>query len=581
MIDIRRWTAAAGLLLLVGALGGCTPKTDISMGGNAPAQYTHVYVTVQEIRFNTNATALPGATSWVAFPLTNPVTVDLVGTNAGTLAQLTTGQVLPPGTYTQALLFPVDSSAARVSSAISLGTNYNAEVDYLDSSGRQVSSTLELQNPDQGIVIPTSLVVKADARGVLSTGDSSSGTSGSGSSSSQTSVTPLQFGVSEDASRDVVPFNYGPANSTTSGGTSTGTVSGFLLNPHMSVYDSAAVGTIQGTVDISGLSGITVAGNSSYLNIQVTAEALSADGLRHVAVNSAPVGSGGTVTLYPLATSSSTPTSYDLVIHGPAIATIIVKNVPVSVGSPSSGTPVNIGTVKPRPAGSFTVNLNTTNPLPAGALVGFYQTLPGSTEVPYLIEERPIDPFSRAFASDQSIAAEGLDSGSYVSGSNVALTTATPQEGARTYRVSATAPLFNDGLLTTTPQGKSGSTAALLVAVPVPAVASGAFSSSLSVSARQSTPGKYDSGQLILSHGGAIVATAPLDSILKASGGGILTLTGLPGGTAGAIYTPAQYSVSVRTWSSADPVKSLNREIYPTIADLSGSTLSSYSLVID
>src|SRR5262249_26449352 len=112
----------------------------------------------------------------------------------------------------------------------------------------------------------------------------------------------------------------------------------------------------------------------------------------------------GTFTLYPLATSSSNPTSYDLVIHGPAIATVIVKDVKVNVGDPSSSAPVDIGTITLRAAASFAVNLDTTTAVPAGALVGFYQTLPGRNEVPYLIEQQPVDPFSRTFASDHLLA---------------------------------------------------------------------------------------------------------------------------------------------------------------------------------
>src|SRR5262249_54081990 len=154
-----------------------------------------------------------------------------------------------------------------------------------------------------------------------------------------------------------------------------------------------------------------------FTNIQVTAESLSADGSRHVVVNSAPVSTNGSFTLYPLSTSSSSPTSYDLVIHGPTIATVIVKGVTVNVGAPSSTTPVSVGTITPRQATSFTVNVTNTNPLPAGALVGFYQTIPASGEVPYVIETAPVDPFSREFAVNQALSAGNLDYGTLNSGS--------------------------------------------------------------------------------------------------------------------------------------------------------------------
>ncbi len=41
----------------------------------------------------------------------------------------------------------------------------------------------------------------------------------------------------------------------------------------------------------------------------------------------APVQTDGTFTIYPLPSNSKTPTVYDVVIHGPNIATIIIKNV--------------------------------------------------------------------------------------------------------------------------------------------------------------------------------------------------------------------------------------------------------------
>jgi len=58
---------------------------------------------------------------------------------------------------------------------------------------------------------------------------------------------------------------------------------------------------------------------------------------------------------------------------------------------------VSIGTLTPRAATSYKVNITpttstTSTPLPAGSLVGFYQTLPASGEVPYVIEQSPVDP---------------------------------------------------------------------------------------------------------------------------------------------------------------------------------------------
>jgi hypothetical protein len=262
--------------------------------------------------------------------------------------------------------------------------------------------------------------------------------------------------------------------------------------------------------------------------------------------------------------------------------TMIIKNVTVNVGAPSSSGSVSIGTVTAIPATPFTVNLTTTTPLQAGALVGFYQTLPGAGEVPYLIEERPIDPFNRNFSADQSISRGVINSGPFASGADVAFAAATPTEGAATYRVSATAPLFTDGVLTTMISAPAASsTVAQLVAVPTLTLASGAVSTSVSMNMSETQPGRYNKGQLIISHDGAIVATAALDTILAQGGLGTVTLSGLPGGTASAPFASGLYYVSVRTWNSNTAAIPLNREIYPNPLDLRSGSIGGFGVNID
>ncbi len=620
---------AACLLAASVALVGCAPKTDVSTTGNVPAQYSHVYMSVQELWFNTDATAAPADTTWIKFPLNTPVTFDLSASLDGKVNSLTTGLALPIGTYEQIRLSPVDSGSPLLSSARSLGAVYNSEVDYVDSNKTSHQVPLELQNPELGIGIHTSIAIKGTATNVFASNGNSNSltmaadsttatdstaspnspaatdstttansptatdsttsptsptatnsttnansptatdstttatTSSSTSSGSSTPSTPVSLAINFDGSKDLVPFTYAATNA-------------MLLNPHVTAYDTAAIGAIQGTLSIGTLSGISNASTSSYVDIQVTAESVSADGTRHVTVNSAPVRSDGTFTLYPLATSSSSPTSYDLVIHGPAIATVIVKGVAVNPGDPATTTPVNIGTITPRAASSFAVNLSAATPLPPGALVGFYQTLPGSNEVPYLIEERAIDPFSRVFATDQAISAATIDYGTF-SSSSVSLTAATAVEGAGTYRVAATAPLYSDGSLSATVTARTTP-----VAVPALTVASGAVPTTAVFTVDQSTAGKYDQGNLIISHDGAIVATAALDSVLARSGASNLAISGLPGGGAPfGVFSSGLYYVSVRAWNSANPPGTLTRESFPAPLDLRGGVIGPYSLTIN
>jgi hypothetical protein len=573
---MMRWNPwIGGLLAVTAGLVGCAPKTDVSTTANVPAAYSHVYMSVKEIWFNTSASAGPDDTTWKKYPLKTPTTVDLTSSLGGTVSSLITGLNVPIGTYAQVRLLPVDSSETLLKSAPA-GVKYNSEVDYTDSAGTPQQVPLELLNPDKGLGVTANVQVKGATTAVLSSSSSTSSSSTTRTSSTNTTSTgtkpapTFKLAINVDGAKDLVPFTYSD-------------VSGMLLNPHIVAYDQAASGGISGTLDVSNLTGLTSPSTSAYLNIQVTAESLSADGTRHIAVNSAPVkSSDGTFTVYPLSTSSSSPTSYDLVIHGPGIATIIVKAVPVKVGDPSSTTPVNIGTITPQAATSFTVNLDTTNPLPAGTLVGFYQTLPGSSEVPYLIDAQPIDPFSRAFSTDQAQSTGSIYYATFVSGSNVNPNSTAPTEGAATYRVAGTAPLFSDGALTTTVTGPTSSTStATLIAVPTLAAASGAILDTIPVTISKTSSTKYNKGELIFSRDGAVVQTAALDSILTQTANGTLTISGLPGGSAAGQFADGLYYVSVRVWNTSDPATTVVREIYPKPLDLRRGALSAYQLNID
>jgi len=596
MFNIKRCNPGMGALLVASfALVGCAPRTNVSTTANVPAQYSHAFMSVQEIWLNTSATATPDDTTWAKYPLQTPVTVDLASSMEGQLTALTTGLNVPIGTYAQLRLIPVDPSATVLASATALGAQYNSEVDYTDTAGNAQRLRLELLNPDRGIGIPTSIQVTGTGYNILSSSPTSTTSSSTSSSTSSTSTTakPFSIAINVDGARDLLPFAYAATDTL-----GTNAVSGFLLNPHMTAYDGSQVGAIQGTVNVAGLDATTITTQSAsgFYDIQVTAESLSTDGTRHVAVNSAPVRSDGTFTLYPLSSSSTTPTSYDLVIHGPAIATVIIKGVTVNVGDPATTTPVNVGTITARAASSFQVTLDTTNPLPAGASVGFYQTLPGATEVPYVVELKAVDPFTRAFPTNWpvKVSSASIDYGTFSSsGSTIALATSDPTEGASTYRLAATAPLFTDGPLTSTTTttltgttttavtvplvNKANSATAALVPTLIPASGTTAFATF-----NVSQTNTFTNGSLIVSHDGGIVATASLDAALARSGTSTLTVTGIPAGS-GLLGTTTSglYYVSVRVWKSSDPANTVVREIYSTALDLRSATSAVYNLTIN
>jgi hypothetical protein len=582
------------------AVAGCSTRTDVSVTGNTPAQYSHVWITAQEVWFNTSAIAGPDDGGWVRFPLSTPVTIDLVTESGGNLGSLVTGLKLAPGTYSQVRLIPVDAAAALTSSAHTAGALHNAEADYVDSAGTTHQLPLELLNPDKGIGIQGTLKVPVGNVGaaLARTSTTTTGTTLTAPTSntttptttpttpttSPTTTTTTSFAITFDGARDLTPFTYAAAT----------TPNGILLSSHASAFDLSEVGGIQGQLTLTNLPGIS--SSAGLPAIEVSAQSLSADGTRHVVVSRTPVHADGSFLLYPLATSSSTPADYDLVIHGAGIATIIIKTVQVTLASRAStatttttGTaaanattinPVSVGTLIPRAATAYTATPAPASgaTLPAGAQVAFYQTLATAGEVPYVIEASPIDPFNQVLASAQALSRGTIDSGTYsASGASVTLVSAAPAEGAGRYLVAASAPSFTDGTLTITVSAPPvGTTTPVPVTVPALTLAPGVTSGSISASVTQATAGKYDHGELLVTHNGALVATTPVDAALAQGAGATITVNGLPSGTSADLYY-----VAVRAWNSRDAPGTLQRQSYPTAIDLRGSATGVVQVTIN
>jgi hypothetical protein len=600
-------------LAILAALGGCSSRTNVAASGNTPPLYTHVFVTAQEVWFNASATAGPDDGGWMKFPLTTPVTVDLVADTNGNFANVFTDLKLVPGSYSQVRFIPVDASTPLTVSAQTLGAAHNMEVDYVDGSGNSQQLPLELLNPDKGLGVQASLNVPIGNIGAAlgGTGTTPATSSPFGATTTGTTVaatntttgttssstTTAEFALIFDAARDLTTFTYGGANG--SGG-----APGALLSSHATAYDLSRSGGIQGQLTLTNL---TLTSANGTPGITVSAESLSADGTRHFVVASTPVASDGSFTLYPLVADANNNTSYDIVIHGAGIATIIIRNIVIPPYGNSSGlttsstntstttsttgstnpdtspiTPsnlVSVGTLIPRSASYYTTNVVTAAgaPLPAGAEVAFYETLAGSGNVPYVIEAAPIDPFNQVLGNPQTLSAGTVDSGTYVSSAaTITVVSAAPAEGPGNYQVAGTAPLYADGTLgallsAPAASSASGSTppAATSPTVGALTLASGITASTVSASVRPASATEYDQGEVMLSQSGRLIASAPIGAALTA-GGGTVQLTGVPGGTATSIYY-----VTVRAWKSSDPAGTLSRQWFSTPVDLrSGSTAS-------
>jgi hypothetical protein len=586
-----------------------------------PALYSHVWVTVQDVKFNTSATAAPDDSSWLDFPLSTPTTIDLATVGNGGLAVFGSALKIPTGTYSQMQLLLSNSSAALVTSAQTAGLLYNDQVEYLNSAGAAVTAPLELVHPDNGIVLAVTLTIpnntKAFAESLDTTSTAATGTTGidpttglptttpttttaattcATTTTNTTTTTPVTttsdtcssptlstfaVGIDFDAEHDLVPFTYS-------------TQPGFLLNPHLAAYDLSVAGTIQGEVDVSLLTTTTTttttttpATASGNPDIEVSAETLSSDGTRHVVVKSTPLLSDGSFVLYPLTTNATsadatTTTTYDLVIHGPLINTVIIKSVPASVAAPAAATTVGLTGVQLTSVADYAVNLSTTTPFTtAGALVEFYQTVPVSGEVPYVVARQPIDPFNNVFAGNAALSAGPIAVSTYSGGVTSTPVSEAPTEGSGTYQVSAIAPNFTDGAFGTKVSAPNPiTTTPVLVKLAPLAVASGAASTTLSVKTAVAAPGKYNKGAIILSQNGAIVAVSSLDSILDESSGTV-TVERVPGGTSSQSLTSGQYDLSAWVWNSTNPTGTLSRQSNTASVDLRSGTASGATLTID
>ncbi|MGH8261078.1 MAG: DUF4382 domain-containing protein, partial [Steroidobacteraceae bacterium] len=517
--------AALALAVACAALAACQPRTNVAATANIPASYSHVWLTVHEVQFNSSATAAATDAGWQSFPLSAPQTIDLAAATNGALSQFASNLSLPAGTYHQMRVVLADATDTLASSAQSAGATYNDEVEYTDGSGADHQVPLEIPNAAQGIGFAIDLTVSASDKAALaalgcavggasaagsfgatatfgnstSSGcassissatatsqcgsgyffDSTTGTCelngtpiGTAAASTGTTVSPTTqcaVGSTFDATQgqcvatsasNSCLFGSSSGTSSSSGCTSTSLntaattstaidfdaarglapytasgQSGFLLIPHLTGYDLSQVGTIQGQVSIAALA-------AGVGDVEVTAETLSSDGSRHIAVLSAPLRSDGSFVLYPVSTASGSPSQYDLVIHGAGIGTVIVRAVPVSSGSPSSAASASLTNIALAGSSTFPVEVAPASPVaPRGAIIGFYQTLPASGEVPYLIDAQPVDPFTGTFDSDRSLPSADPAYGTYASGSTV-LTAAAPSEGSATYHVAASAPLY-------------------------------------------------------------------------------------------------------------------------------------------
>jgi len=550
---VRTLVAAGTLSALAVACGGGGGMSSALPNGtanvsimDAPGDFNHVYVTVAAVWFHTSNLAGPDDAGWLKFPLSSPITVDLLSLENGSMMQAFGGLILPAGDYQQIRVFLVDNQAALTSSAAALNLTFNDEVFYDNNSNASVNAPLEIVNPSKGVAIYGSFQVSSTA--------------------------PIDLALDFNVERDVLKFYAG-------------NMTDFVLKPRLAYFDLSHVGAITGSVECGDL--LVNGGAGFAYGLVVKAEIPSSDGSyetvdREAGLNVDLANDSCTFTLYPVhIPSGASSASYDVMIRGRDMASIVVQGVPVQVGDPATATQISTDPLMLTQGTEYTANMPTNMPVsPTGADVRFYQTVPG-TAATYEIRTQGVNPFTGTFTDDEPLSLDALQVGAYMAGGDPTLSAVTPNEGLGGFVPWGDAPYFmrtvaQTGTLTPALNNPTGFTIGAL------SIASGASADSIGGNLTQSTAGTFDSGYLIVSHDGYIVTTIPLSGVLALNGGagGAYTIGNLPGGTSSLSFPHGLYYLHGFLWNSQDPLLSFRRIEDTAVVDLRSGSATNVDITV-
>jgi hypothetical protein len=267
-----------------------------------------------------------------------------------------------------------------------------------------------------------------------------------------------------------------------------------------------------------------------------------------------------------------------LVIHGVAAQTVVITQVPVNAGDASTATPVQSSAITLSPANNYAVNVALNSvPLPGGTQVDFYQTLI-SGAVPYLVEWSLINPYSGGFAYNLVLSSSSVAIGAYNSGNAISFSTVRPLEGIGGYQIVSEGTLRAASALNT---GAPGTVLQALVSVgvlaivpPLPGIATGGTIGTLSGTVTVGSPGRYDTGVLLVSQGGQLVDSLNISTALA---GGARSFT-FADPTVPAGLPLAVYDVSVRAWKASDAAGTLARTGLANQVDMRQSTAANVTI---
>ncbi len=493
--------------------GSGTPSGTLSvMVTDAPGDFDHVYITVKDIWFHTNDATGPNDPGWLKYPLTAPVTMDLLTLANGNLSQALWNNIqLPVGNYQQIRVIIAGTEDAPTASAQALGLQYNNEV-----VAGGVETPLHIPDAVHGIRLAGTFRVTA------------TGT--------------LRLAVDFDAGHDIVDFRTGE----------------YVLKPRLAYFDLDNAGAIIGRLATAGTF-------TTAPRFVIKAERLASDGTRtyHEVRRWTVPRSDGTFVLYPVSTLVTS--TWDVVVRGVNYQTVIIKGVPITRGASPAGGATDLGTVTMTAAGSPDYAASASITSPSGAWAIFSQTLPGAGEYPYEIRFRHFHPLTGKFAGFP-LSDMPLSVGTFTTGP-ITFSSVTPQEGAGGYIAAADGDLFDRGdYQTITASTSSVMFPALTVSSPYQGNSvTGAISMTMPVRMNN----KMDKGVLFAVHGGMIVNAMSVDSQMAT--GGAYTMSNLPGGSTVALLPGAFYGIEALGWSSTSmPMSTLpyRAAAIPQVVDL-------------
>ncbi|OGW34603.1 MAG: hypothetical protein A2X58_01905 [Nitrospirae bacterium GWC2_56_14] len=501
------WIVAVVFFSIQGCSGGNSSTTDagslnkgiVSVSlTDAPAYgLDHVWVTVRDLWFHTSDTAETEQAGWVKFPLSAPITLDLLELSNGAISAPVWDNIeLPEGDYTQLRVFLARTENTLTDSASAENLAYNNQVDVTGDA-----TAYPLRVPDAG-------------RGISLTGEFS-----------VKKNTKLKIAIDFDAGHDVVKIER-------NGNTE------YILKPRLAHFDLDNAGAIIGSIDSAAT------GSNPSARFVFKAEQMAPNGQVHVVRRvTALSDQTGKFILFPLA-----PGIYDLVIRGINYETVIVKGIPVVKGTTPQNNPTVVPAITMTRAATPDYTLDATITSPTGAWVNFMQTLPGIGEVPYDIRFRHFNPLTGQILGFP-LSSDPLQVGTY-NASIITLSTVTPVEGTGGYQAVAGAPLYTIDLGSAPVSSSTGTLSLGMLNVTAP-LAARSVSGSIMVPETFAPGTGFDRGILFAVHGGMIVNAMNVNA--QIASGGSYTMTNLPGGTAQLPFPRACYAMEVVGWSSENP----------------------------